>query len=387
MSILMDDRSVAQRILEHIEHDTTDLGQSVWREPVDNYRSKERMAAEVELAFRRSPTPYCPSAALPDAGSYVARDAGGTPILAVRAHDGTVRAFRNACRHRGTQLADGSGCAKAFVCPYHGWTYNLAGRLCGVPHEYGFPGLDKELHGLAPLSVEERFGLVFVTQDEPFLRDESLDQLPELIAPEQQLLAMRESEIEANWKIMLEGFLEGYHIRSTHRETFYPYGFDNLNLVEIFGRNSRVTYPFRRIAKLAETPPDARRVEGLLTYVYHLFPNVLVTVLSHHTNVIVLEPVALDRTKLITYTLTNRGSSTLELRETVERDAEFVDQTGAAEDRAVIRAIQRGLGSGANDVFTFGLFESAIIHFHRSLDAVLEYSHSASEAASKGVRT
>jgi phenylpropionate dioxygenase-like ring-hydroxylating dioxygenase large terminal subunit len=377
MAILMDDQSVAQRILDHIEHGTTDLGLSIWREPVDNYRSKERLAAEVELSLRRSPTPFCPSAALPDVGSYVARDAAGTPLLAVRAHDGTVRAFRNACRHRGTQLANGSGCAKAFVCPYHGWTYNLDGRLRGVPCEYGFPDLDKELHGLAPVFVAEKFGLVFVTQDEPCLTDRSLDQLPELIAAGQRLLATRESEIAANWKIMLEGFLEGYHIRSTHRETFYPYGFDNLNLVEIFGRNSRVTYPFRRIAKLAETPPEERRVEGLLTYVYHLFPNVLVTVLSHHTNVIVLEPVALDRTKLITYTLTNRGSSTPELRKTVERDAEFVDQTGAAEDRAVIRAIQCGLGSGANSVFTFGLFESAIVHFHRSLDAILEQPHGA----------
>jgi len=225
---------------------------------------------------------------------------------------------------------------------------------------------------LVPVCVGERFGLVFITQQEPPLSDDSLDQLPELIASEQRLLATRESEIAANWKIMLEGFLEGYHIRATHRETFYPYGFDNLNLVELFGRNSRVTFPFRRIAKLAETPPEDRRVEGLLTYVYHLFPNVLVAVLSHHTNVIILEPVDLDRTKVFTYTLTNLGSSTPELRETVERDAEFVDQTGAAEDRAVIRAIQVGLGSGANDVFTFGLFESAIVHFHRSLDAMLE---------------
>ena len=372
MAILMDDQCVAQRILDHIEHGTTDLGQTIWREPVDNYRSRERVAAEVELVFRRSPTPFCPSAALLDAGSYVARVAAGTPLIAVRAHDGTVRAFRNACRHRGAQLAAGSGCTRAFVCPYHGWTYNLEGRLRGVPHEYGFPGLDKELHGLVPVCVRERFGLVFITQQEPPVSDESLDQLPELIASEQRLLATRESEIAANWKIMLEGFLEGYHIRATHRETFYPYGFDNLTLVELFGRNSRVTFPFRRIAKLAETPPEDRRVEGQLTYVYHLFPNVLVTVLSHHTNVIILEPVDLDRTKVFTYTLTNRGSSTPELRETVERDAEFVDQTGAAEDRAVIRAIQVGLGSGANDVFTFGLFESAIVHFHRSLDAMLE---------------
>jgi phenylpropionate dioxygenase-like ring-hydroxylating dioxygenase large terminal subunit len=133
--------------------------------------------------------------------------------MAVRGHDGTVRAFRNACRHRGAQLATGAGCTKALVCPYHGWTYNLEGRLRGVPHEYGFPGLDKELNGLVPVRVAERFGLVFVTQQEPLLSDESLDQLPELIAPEQRLFATRESEIAANWKIMLEGFLEGYHIR------------------------------------------------------------------------------------------------------------------------------------------------------------------------------
>lgn len=379
MTLLMDDQSVAQRILNHIEHGTTDLGDSVWHEPVDNYRTDERLAAEVELAFRRSPTPFCPSAALPDVGSYAARDAAGTPLLAVRAHDGKVRAFRNACRHRGTPVATDSGCCKAFVCPYHGWTYDLEGRLRGVPHEYGFPELDKGLHGLAPVHVEERFGLVFVTQNEPCLADESMNQLPELITHKQQLIATIESEIEANWKVMLEGFLEGYHIRSTHRTSFYPYGFDNLNVIELFGRNSRVTYPFRRIAKLAEVAPGDRRVEGLLTYVYHLFPNILVTVLSHHTNVIVLEPIALDRTKLITYRLTNRGSSAPELRMTVERDAEFVDQTGAAEDRAVIRAIQRGLSSGANSVFTFGLFESAIVHFHRSLDAILQQAHAPAE--------
>src|SRR5215470_13343987 len=116
MAILMDDQCVAQRILDHIEHGTTDLGQDIWREPVDNYRSPERLDAEVALVFRRSPTPFCPSAALPDVGSYVARDAAGTPLLAVRVDDGTVRVFRNACRHRGAQLANGAGCAKSFVC-------------------------------------------------------------------------------------------------------------------------------------------------------------------------------------------------------------------------------------------------------------------------------
>jgi phenylpropionate dioxygenase-like ring-hydroxylating dioxygenase large terminal subunit len=111
----MDDRSVAQRILDHIDKRTTDVADGTWSEPIDNYRSAARFAAEMSLVLRRSPTPFCPSAALPEIGSFVAREAAGTPIVAVRGEDGRVRAFRNACRHRGTPVADGTGCAKAFV--------------------------------------------------------------------------------------------------------------------------------------------------------------------------------------------------------------------------------------------------------------------------------
>jgi phenylpropionate dioxygenase-like ring-hydroxylating dioxygenase large terminal subunit len=258
------------------------------------------------------------------------------------------------------------------VCGYHGWTYQLDGKLRHVPHEHGFPGLDKNLHGLVPVRAEERLGLVFVTQDEPALCNDSPDELPDLISPEQQLFATSERVTEANWKILLEGFIEGYHIRPTHSETFYPYGFDNLNVVETFGPNSRVTYPFRRIGKLSAVPPEERRVDGLLTYVYHLFPNVLITVLSRHTNIVVLEPLTLESTKVITYSLTNRGSDQAEMRREAERDAEFVGETGASEDRAVVCAIQRGIASGANESFTFGRFESAIVNFHRALGAALE---------------
>jgi nitrite reductase/ring-hydroxylating ferredoxin subunit len=371
----MDDRSVAQRVLDHIANRTTDVGQSVWREPVANYRSEARLVAEIEKVLKRSPTPFCPSAALPEAGSYVAREAAGTPLVVVRGTDGKVRAFRNACRHRGMQVAGGSGCSKAFVCRYHGWTYNLEGRLRHIPHEDGFPGFDKEAHPLVPVTAREHLGLVFVTQSESLPGDESLDQLDELIGPDQRVFATAERDFEVNWKILLESFIEGYHIKSTHPESFLPYGFDNLNVIDLFGRNSRVTYPFQRIKKLAKIPPQKRRVEGLLTYVYQLFPNVLITVLSRHTNVVILEPLAIDRTRQITYTLTNGGGGDdpAALAE-ARRDAEFVGTTGAAEDRAVVQAIQRGLGSGANEAFTFGKFESAIVHFHQTLTAALERS-------------
>jgi len=365
----MDDQAVAERVLEHIAAGTTDRGEEVWREPVANYRCAERLDREVRI-LRRVPTPFCPSAALPEAGSYLARAAAGTPLLAVRGRDGRVRAFRNACRHRGTPLASGPGCAQSLVCPYHGWTYRLDGRLHHVPHEDGFPGLDKARHSLVPVVAEERLGLVWVTQDAPALHAAPWDGMPELIASEQQLMDSSDAEVDVNWKIYVEGFLEGYHIRSTHRDTFYPYGFDNLTVLERCGPNSRITFPFRRIAKLAEVPAEQRRVDGLLTYVYHLFPNVFVTVLSRHTNLVVLEPLVVDRTRLLLYRLTNRGGGE-DAAQLARRDAAFVDRTGAGEDLAIVQAIQRSIGSGANEVFTFGHFESLIVHFHRTLRAAL----------------
>jgi len=366
---LLDDAGIAQRVFEHIANGTTDMCDEVWREPVANYRTNERLDREIRLVLRRSPAPFCPSAALPDQGSYVARQAAGTPIVAVRGRDGVVRAFRNVCRHRGMEVVSGAGCAKVFVCGYHGWAYGLDGRLQHVPHEHGFPGLDKEMHGLVPVHAVERNGLVFVCQEGD--DDSALDDLPPLIADDQKLLWANERDTEANWKIVLEGFIEGYHIKATHPESFYPYGFDNLNVVETFGRHSRVIYPFRRIEKLAKVPPAERNLTGYVTYVYQLFPNALIIQLSNHTNLVVLEPVAIDRTRVFTYTLSHHGAAGDEALAAAKRDADFVSNTGSAEDRAVVCAIQRGLDSGANECFTFGRFEPAIVHFHRTLDAAL----------------
>jgi phenylpropionate dioxygenase-like ring-hydroxylating dioxygenase large terminal subunit len=369
MTTLLDDQSVVQKILDHIDRETTDLGERVWREPVANYLSGERFAAEMEL-LRRYSVPLCPSAALPESGSYVGREAAGAPIVAVRGSDGVVRAFRNACRHRGMQIADKSGCAKAFVCRYHGWTYGLDGRLRHVPHEDGFPGLEWEARGLAPLIASERQGLVFVTQGERSVPDANLDGLAPIVPSSHKLRRTTEIEVPANWKIFAEGFLEGYHIRPLHRDTFYPVQFDNLNVVESFGRNSRIVFPYRRINKLREVPAAERTAEGFLTYVYHLFPNVMVATFPTNIAIVILEPLAIDRTLVITYTVTDKPFDQSEAEAEVKRGEDFVN-LGAIEDREVACAIQRGLKSGANKFFEFGRFEMAAGHFHRSLDAAL----------------
>lgn len=181
MPDLMSDAQVIRRVLDHATNNTTDLGDDVWREAVHDYQCEERFAQELEL-FKRLPMVYCPSAALAENGSYVARTLAGVPLAAVRGDDGVVRAFHNSCRHRGMMLAQGSGTARAFVCPYHAWAYGLDGSLKNIPGKEGFPDVDKTEHGLVQVHAQERGGLVFVTQKEP-ISEGALTELPDLIAP------------------------------------------------------------------------------------------------------------------------------------------------------------------------------------------------------------
>ena len=105
---------------------------------------------------------------LPEPGRYLTAVAGDQPVLVLRGDDGEIRAFRNVCRHRGSQLLTGAGqCKKAIRCRYHGWTYNATdGRLLGVPEHRGFGDrLDKSKLGLIGARVESLAGLLFVNLD------------------------------------------------------------------------------------------------------------------------------------------------------------------------------------------------------------------------------
>ena len=367
---MLNESELIDRILDHIDNKTTDLGEEVWREPTASYASEERFNTEIEL-LRRTPTPFCPTAMLPENGSYVARKAAGTPILVVRGEDGEIRAFINACRHRGMSVADGSGCKRAFVCPYHAWTYALDGRLKNISGDNGFPGVDIATHGLVQLGAREKGGLVYVNQSGPVSED-ALKDIPDFFGPRQEYFEEEVLADEANWKLLAETAMEGYHIRGLHQKTFYPYGFDNLTVVEHFGLNSRITFPFKRIDQLRDIERSERRIDGLVTSVYNLFPNTLVSILSKHTTLTVFEPISPTSSQLIIYRVTNAHAdgSPFSIEE-AQVDAEFVKGAGLDEDRAAARSIQQTVTTGANTHLTFGLFEKAIVHFHHALDAHL----------------
>ena len=163
-------------------------------------------------------------------------------------------------------------------------------------------------------------------------------------------------------------------MRFTHRDTFYPLQYDNLNLVETFGRNHRITFPFRTIEKLRNVPPAERAIDGrVLTYVYHLFPNVSVVDASRarpraRVRTAGGRPDPRLRLHAVGAVAALRGQGQAEA---LARAREFAE-AGGGEDTAVSLAIQRGLASGANESFVFGRYEGAVASFHRNLHELID---------------
>ena len=190
--------------------------------PARLYRDPAIVELEHRRIFERTWQFAAHVSRLPNPGSYLTANAGRQPVLVLRDHDGTLRAFRNVCRHRGSRLLSGSGeCGKAIRCRYHGWTYRLDGELIGVPEARSIPELDKSTLGLFPVRVETLGGLVFVNLDvhaQPLA--EQVPGLPERFAEYsvEELVPHRplDGTQPANWKIVADNYLEGYHVPIAH---------------------------------------------------------------------------------------------------------------------------------------------------------------------------
>ncbi len=207
------------------------------------YTDPTLMPAEQELIFERTWQLAGHVSSLPGPGAYMTARAGSQPVLVLRDEGSQLRAYRNVCRHRGSRLLSGSGqCKGAIRCRYHGWTYRFDGSLIGVPEALAFGDrLDKRTLGLLPVRVEEMCGLVFVNLDpDATPLADLVGDLPQRLAPYridslepfsfeggpldvsarvERLLRPNPATATgqpANWKIVVENYVEGYHIPIAH---------------------------------------------------------------------------------------------------------------------------------------------------------------------------
>jgi Rieske 2Fe-2S family protein len=188
------------------------------------YLDPDLIEVEQERIFERTWQLIGHDSALPEPGSYTTGFAGSQPVLVVRDEVNGLRAYRNVCRHRGSCLLSGSGqCKGAIRCRYHGWTYKFDGTLIGAPEALQFgKRLNKSALGLMPVRVEELCGLVFVNLDpDAAPLADLVGDLPARLEryriPTLESFATGgESTQPANWKVVAENYLEGYHIPIAH---------------------------------------------------------------------------------------------------------------------------------------------------------------------------
>ncbi|MFO1079352.1 MAG: SRPBCC family protein [Reyranellaceae bacterium] len=374
--------AVGRRLLTHIDGRTTDLAADLFRNPVAAYSSRERAELERERLFRALPMFMGLASRLPKPGDYLTEDVAGMPVLMVRGADGEVRAFANICRHRGAPVAEGCGNARAFVCPYHGWTFDTAGKLLGTTDKVGFAGLDLASHGLVRLPMVERHGMLFVRArpvqpgESPTLTiDAGLGPLAADLAALDlarfPFYSVDRVSPRINWKFAIDTFLEGYHIPHLHRKTIAPYFIGNTGTFDGAGLNGRMCVAKNSIHGLREKPEAERRFRPHVVVIYQLFPNALLIWQLDHVEIWRAFPDRDDPSRCTVEMTIYRPAETDKPDSYWEKNRDIAIRTVLEEDFPLGERMQIGFESGAVDEVIYGRNEPSLVHFHSSIKNAL----------------
>ena len=368
-----------EKLLRYVTEGTTALADAVYANDVSDYVCPKQAAAEREQFFRKGPINIGLSCLLPNAGDYLTHDHSGVPILLVRQQDGSLGAFMNVCRHRGSRVAEGCGNAKLFTCPYHAWTYDASGRLRGRPDENSFAGYAKETAGLRPLPVVEKYGLIWVspTPGATFDIGHTLSGLEDELASygleTYHHYETRELTQRTNWKLVIDTFLELYHLQYLHQKTVSPIIHSNIGTFDAYGRCLRMIGARRTIDQLNATPREQWNILPVTVMVYVLFPNTAFIVQGDHVETWHVYPAGdgINEAVMRVSLYTPEPAVSEKAKRYWDRNFDLLMATVKEEDFPLAEGIQRGFHSGAQTAIHFGRNEPALQHFHKSVKAAL----------------
>ena len=346
----------------------------------DCYVDPRFLGIEREQVFHKTWQFLCHEEKLRETGSYIASDIQGRGIFAVRGADGKLRAFYNVCQHRGHELLNGEGFVTKITCPYHAWVYNLDGGLQRARRSELIENFCEGDVRLSTIQVEIFCHLVFVNLDPVAkslarqsgqLGKEVLSYAPDL---GQLTFAHRLTyRLQANWKAVVDNFLECYHCPVAHKD------FCTLVEMDTYKITTHGIYS-SHMAKAGRSDNQAYGVDGANVTdhaVWYLWPNITLMRYPGRGNFMVWRfiPVGPEET-YEEFDFFFESSAPTE----AELDAiSFIDTVLQPEDIALVESVQRGMRTPAFtrgrylvDPNGSGLSEHGVHHFHSLILAAYE---------------
>jgi phenylpropionate dioxygenase-like ring-hydroxylating dioxygenase large terminal subunit len=330
----------------------TPLGQATGLPP-ELYRRADVLELERERIFARDWLCAGLAADIPSPGDYLSYAINDQPVFVVRGHDGQIRGFSNVCLHRMMRLVEGRGSCRTVVCPYHGWSYDLGGRLVGAPHMKDVAGFEPADHRLPAVRTEVWEGWIYVTLDP------AAPSIGELLAPLRDLVSRYElaayvpivtqdSVWSTDWKLLTENFMESYHVPVTHRKTLGSWlPLDDIEFpAETHAGFTYETFTKGETARYGRAHPANTRLEGRWRYTTVMptvYPSHMYVAAPDHLWYLSLRPRAVGEVHVrFGVALAPEVLAALEDREAFTRETvAFFDQVNN-EDRFVVEGIYGG---------------------------------------------
>ncbi len=313
-------------------------------------------------------------------GSFLTADIAGEPVLVVRDEEGILRAFSNVCRHRAARVMEQEcGQAQRLRCRYHGWTYDLTGKLKGTPEFAGVENFAKEDNGLPPLQVVESKPFIFVNllvnptegEDSHSLLQNFQEQSQALSIDKLQFFDRREYTINCNWKVFVDNFLDGgYHVNTVHPGLAGVIDYSGYHS-KLHSKSNVQISPFRSSEKQKGEAATTSVRSGDYAYYWWLFPNFMVNLYSGVMDTNLVLPLGVDRCRVIFdfYFPTEQVEGK---QDHIKKSIDVSHQI-QQEDIDICEEVQRGLQSRSFDTGRFSLKREATgYHFHQILAQYLK---------------
>jgi nitrite reductase/ring-hydroxylating ferredoxin subunit len=373
--------SLLKRAFEVIDGNTTDCAPQERYIPTAQYFDPEQAKIELQI-LAKTPVIVAHCSELAQPGDFVTLDVMGTPVVVVRQDDGSVKAMINVCRHRGARVVEEEcGSKRLFSCRYHGWTYQRDGRLRLVPFAQGFEGIDRADFPLVELPAVERHGLIWALMSPggsidmvEYLGADLDHELADIGVETHALYRAQTFTVKCNWKVVLDGFTEVYHLATLHPDTIARTMLPNLLIVDEMGPHSRAVSPRRDIVDLRELPVEDWHIHPKSIFTYQLFPITIFSSVWNHREVWTVLPDPSD-VRLCTVTarfLLPEPITTEKSQNYWDRNWEQAMRVVEQEDWVMGSNIQAGLEQAHIPELLAGRNEPVTQAFHRYIDEAVD---------------